>query len=634
MEYDAVVSERISNPLERLLSRVACCMLREPKYYSTSDNMVTLLLSDLEEVGRIDPEFISQAAYYTRQVLNVRSTSNFLLAYAFKHSEAKKYVSKYFNHATNLPTDVLEVVDIYQALVSDGMQVEGKIKVTKRMQECIKEKFAGFNTYQLGKYCSEGRRKRALIKIKQQKKKLQEYEQAQETAQKVYEDAVAAGVVQVRPVRNKKMTKPKVTEKNKGLSFKQLVRLCHIAKPASAVMAVLGKRYPATLEEFEKSQLEGEFDESKARKRMKIETPETWETMLSARGNSATTWEYLIRSKKLPFMAMLRNLRNLLITGVDSQTHDAVLQRLQDPEVISKSRIFPFGFLSAFDSIEINLEELRLLKEDPNYEPPKPTGKRGLKTPAKVKKIIPNELPTEDLIHRYKEALENSIKIATTLNVKPLRGRAAVFCDCSGSMGQPISQGKSGMGSMRTCMDAGMMLGLMISYVCETADFKVFAAPKAPGEKSWRTVEIESDKILANVALAKEKASELCGSAEYFPYDFLEENMIAGGPKLDMMFVFTDVMVHPGQEEYKDGTDRWTITKILKEYREKINPNLLFITCNLSSYARTLMSAEMEDDYRNIAINGYSDSILRLVSELQKSQVQAVKDSCRDIIIT
>ena len=539
------------------------------------------------------PEFISQAAYYTRQVLNVRSTSNFLLAYAFKNPEAKKYVSKYFKHSTNLPTDVLEVVDIFQAL--DTSHIEGKIKVTQRMSECIKEKFAEFNVYQLGKYCSEGRRKRGLIKAKKQK------------------------------------IKPKVTEKNKGLSFKQLVRLCHIAKPASAVMSILGKRYPGTREGFEKSRLEGEFDESRASKRMKIETPETWETLLSARGNSAGTWEYLIRSKKLPFMAMLRNLRNLIITGVDSQTHDMVLERLQDPEAIYRSRIFPFGFLSAYESIKVDLEQLRLLKEDPSYEPPVPQGKRGLKHPARMKKIIPQELPTEDLINRYKEALENSIKIATSLNVKPLRGRAAVFCDCSGSMSQPISQGKGGMGSVRTCRDAGLMLGLMISYVSESADFKVFAAPKNPDEKSWRTVEIQSDKILANYALAMEKVSELCGSAEWFPYDYLEENMKAGGPKIDMLFIFTDVMVHPGNEEYTEGTDKWTISLILKEYRERINPNMLFVTCNLNAYARTLMSADMEDDFRNISINGYSDSILRLVSELQKSQVEAVKEACREI---
>ena len=58
-----------------------------------------------------------------------------------------------------------------------------------------------------------------------------------------------------------------------------------------------------------------------ASKRMKIPTPVTWETQLSEKGNSADNWEELIRSRKLPFMAMLRNLRNMLITGVDPEVH-------------------------------------------------------------------------------------------------------------------------------------------------------------------------------------------------------------------------------------------------------------------------------------------------------------------------
>lgn len=47
----------------------------------------------------------------------------------------------------------------------------------------------------------------------------------------------------------------------------------------------------------------------KAGLRMKLPTPETWETLLSEKGNKSSTWEELIEHKKLPFMAMLRNLR-------------------------------------------------------------------------------------------------------------------------------------------------------------------------------------------------------------------------------------------------------------------------------------------------------------------------------------
>ena len=56
----------------------------------------------------------------------------------------------------------------------------------------------------------------------------------------------------------------------------------------------LFSRYPSTLEEFYQSRLPGTFDEERANKRMKLPTPETWETQVALKGNKATTWQDLI----------------------------------------------------------------------------------------------------------------------------------------------------------------------------------------------------------------------------------------------------------------------------------------------------------------------------------------------------
>ncbi len=61
------------------------------------------------------------------------------------------------------------------------------------------------------------------------------------------------------------------------------------------------------------------FDPSAASKRMKIPTPITWETELSASGNTAENWKNLVMSRKLPFMALVRNLRYMIITGFDPE---------------------------------------------------------------------------------------------------------------------------------------------------------------------------------------------------------------------------------------------------------------------------------------------------------------------------
>ena len=53
-------------------------------------------------------------------------------------------------------------------------------------------------------------------------------------------------------------------------------------------------RYPADPDMFSKSRLPGMFDSERAGKRMKLPTPETWETQVSLKGNKAQTWEDLI----------------------------------------------------------------------------------------------------------------------------------------------------------------------------------------------------------------------------------------------------------------------------------------------------------------------------------------------------
>ncbi len=79
---------------------------------------------------------------------------------------------------------------------------------------------------------------------------------------------------------------------------------------------------------------------------MKLATPITWETQLSAHGNKHSTWEKLIEENNLPFMAMLRNLRNIIITGVSPDCHERILSRLTDERSVTNSRQLPWRFIS------------------------------------------------------------------------------------------------------------------------------------------------------------------------------------------------------------------------------------------------------------------------------------------------
>lgn len=73
----------------------------------------------------------------------------------------------------------------------------------------------------------------------------------------------------------------------------------------------------------------------------KLPTPETWETMLSAGKDKKSTWESLIKEKKLGALALIRNLRNFEQVGVDQPLVSKALAAMK------VDRVLPFRFLIA-----------------------------------------------------------------------------------------------------------------------------------------------------------------------------------------------------------------------------------------------------------------------------------------------
>jgi telomerase protein component 1 len=44
----------------------------------------------------------------------------------------------------------------------------------------------------------------------------------------------------------------------------------------------------------------------------------------------------------LPYMAMMRNLRNILKSGVTDVVHQKIIEKIQNSELIAKAKMFPF----------------------------------------------------------------------------------------------------------------------------------------------------------------------------------------------------------------------------------------------------------------------------------------------------
>ena len=221
-------------------------------------------------------EFVLKTAAYARLTLNVRGVANFLLAFAAYRPACRPYLAKYFGRTIMLPSDILETCDLYATFA--GRDVRQRTNLPVCLRKAIVARFPDFDEYQLAKHNKAGksaRRRRKQIAATNSKRKTRLRKPPPKGKQ-------------ARPQRAAKEVDPG------AMTLKRLVRAVHLSRPAHLVMAIVGKRYPSTHDEFSRSSLLGAWDESRAGKRMKLKVPETWETQIALHGNTATVWQQLI----------------------------------------------------------------------------------------------------------------------------------------------------------------------------------------------------------------------------------------------------------------------------------------------------------------------------------------------------
>lgn len=90
-----------------------------------------------------------------------------------------------------------------------------------------------------------------------------------------------------------------------------------------------------------------------------LAVPYTWETELSKNGqlpvserkSDAQLWGELVESNKVPYMALLRNLRNIAQAKVADSVIKQVCERLADPRQVERSKQLPFRYINALDAL-------------------------------------------------------------------------------------------------------------------------------------------------------------------------------------------------------------------------------------------------------------------------------------------
>lgn len=288
-----------------------------------------------------------------------------------------------------------------------------------------------------------------------------------------------------------------------------------------------------------------------------LKTPYTWETELSEKGNTAEAWIGLIDSKKLPYMAALRNLRNMLNAKVPFAKLNDVVNYLTNETAIRNSKQFPFRYLSAYKEL------------------------KGMVSPEVMLLL---------------QGLEDAVKqTASNIPMFSPEETVAIACDVSGSMFTYISPKSKVMN-----YDIGLVLGMLLQNRCSRVVTSFF------GDDN-KIVALPKDNILSNVMELKDREGEVGYSTNgYKVLDSLRKNDI----KADKIMMFTDCQMW--DSHYTTSmVDYW------KEYKE-FYPDAKLFLFDLDGYGTTPVQTQDNDSV--YLISGWSDRVFNMIAAYERKE--------------
>ncbi len=309
-----------------------------------------------------------------------------------------------------------------------------------------------------------------------------------------------------------------------------------------------------------------------------LSTPYTWETQLSKAGQEGkdkkSVWTELILSGKIGYMALLRNLRNFLETGVDEIVLSKVADRIADPDEVRKSKQFPFRFLSAYRSIGGGPTGRYMNWGDDDYG----QANDSLFTPILL------------------EALEKAVLISIENIPMLVNNTVLVATDVSGSMQSLISE-KSTIQNY----DIGALLGALVQARVPNSVFGMFG-------DNWKVL---TDAPVENVLRATNEVHRREGEVGYATHGFKVLSWALDQKKtFDRVFYFTDGQMYGrGSRDLRGINEKW------KLYKSTINPYAKLYLFNLGSYGQTPIDLKQDDVHM---ITGWNDKIFTILENIER----------------
>ncbi|MDX2306154.1 MAG: TROVE domain-containing protein [Microscillaceae bacterium] len=300
-----------------------------------------------------------------------------------------------------------------------------------------------------------------------------------------------------------------------------------------------------------------------------LEIPYTWEVELSALGqqkfdsaNEQKTaikakWEELISSGKLGYMALLRNLRNILQADVDRKFLNVVVQRLGNAREVARSKQLPFRFLSAF-------RELQTVKST----------------------------ATSLILNALEKAIQAS---AHNLQGFDEKTRILIACDTSGSMCTPISPR-----STVQYYDIGLVLGMLLQSRSKSVMTGIFG-------DTWKVINLPQAQILSNVDKLRNRMGEVGYSTNGY---LVIRDLVRRKVVMDKVMIFTDMQLWDSRGNQNSLASEW------QEYRQ-IAPKAKLYIFDLAGYGQAPLNLKGDHVY---LIAGWSEKIFEVLDAIEKGK--------------
>ena len=300
-----------------------------------------------------------------------------------------------------------------------------------------------------------------------------------------------------------------------------------------------------------------------------LSTAYTWETELSALGQESfenadakacakkEKWEELIMSGKMGYMAMLRNLRNILEAQVSDEALQKVCDYISDEKAVANAKQLPFRYLAAY---------------------------RELKS------------VNSGAVSRVLNALEKAV-LYTAANIKSFDAKTSIViaCDVSSSMQKAISAKSKIMN-----YDIGLMLAMLLQNRSKKVITGMFG-------DTWKVINMPQVSVLANVDEFYKREGEVGYSTNGYK---VIRDLINRRAKVDKVMMFTDCQMWDSNAATRMQT---SVSAVWDEYK-RIAPDAKLYLFDLAGYGTTPLDIRRKDVF---LIAGWSDKIFEVLAAIE-----------------